>query len=472
MDNKLRKRFTKNLIYAFSAQGISFLFSVLMSLLVPKMLGVVQYAYWQLFIFYSTYVGLFHFGLSDGVYLRYGGTNIEELDSSRIGAQFKVMFVGQCLICALALPILLPITDSPERQFVLILTAFYLVIANAAWYLGYLFQAVNQTSIYSTSIIISKALYIIFVVSMFLLKPENFRLFVVFYVVAQLIALLYVLYEGRQFLITKSIPLKEAVSETISNIKIGINLTISNIVSSLILGVGRAMVDASEGISSFGLLSLAISLTNFFLQFVAQVSMVMFPALRQVNKEKIKELFIILRSGISYILCGILLMYTPLKLVLGIWLPQYETSLYYLSVLLPICIFDGKMQLIYNTYMKILRKERMLLAINIVSLATSVMLCAIGAFIIKNIVAVAIAMTVAIALRSVIANVYLSKLLEVQTETNLVWEIFFSLLFIILNTKMSTSIAFCSLLVFYILYVTLHIKEIKKIVTILKRTIN
>lgn len=65
-----KKSLIRNLIYAFSAQGISLILSVLMSMIVPKLLGVEDYSYWQLFIFYIGYVGFSHFGLTDGIYLR------------------------------------------------------------------------------------------------------------------------------------------------------------------------------------------------------------------------------------------------------------------------------------------------------------------------------------------------------------------------------------------------------------------
>lgn len=73
---KEKSAFIKNILYAFLAQGIALFLSVLMSLIVPKILGVEQYSYWQLFIFYTGYVGFFHFGLNDGVYLRLGGQKI------------------------------------------------------------------------------------------------------------------------------------------------------------------------------------------------------------------------------------------------------------------------------------------------------------------------------------------------------------------------------------------------------------
>ena len=49
------------------------------------------------------------------------------------------------------------------------------------------------------------------------------------------------------------------------------------------------------------------------------------------------------------------------------WLPQYAESLRYMVILLPICIFDGKMSLLCNTYLKVLRKERQLFYFNLIS---------------------------------------------------------------------------------------------------------
>ena len=468
-DNIEKNRFTKNLIFAFSAQGLSFVFSVLMSLLVPKVLGVEQYSYWQLFILYSTYVGFFHFGLSDGVYLKHGGTELEDLDKESIGSQFKLMIIWQIIISICALPILMHFTENAERQYIWILTAIYLVVANAAWYLGYVFQAANQTSVYSTSIIISKASYILFILAMLFIRPDNFRPFVAFYVVAQGIAFLYVACKGRMFIFSKMRPFGEITREAVSNILIGINLTISNIVSSLILGIGRAMVDRTAGIERFGLLSLAVTLTNFFLQFIAQVSMVLFPALRQINEDSMKRIFLKMRSGISYLLTLILLLYVPMKLLLSWWLPQYTESLRYLAYLLPICVFDGKMQLLFNTYMKVLRRERVMLLINLISLGISAILCAIGAYLIKDIVAVALAMMVAIVMRSIIANTYLSKAMEIRLDKNIIWEVVSAFLFVILNAYTSTLISFFVYGVAYSLYLVFNLNEIKELLNTARR---
>ena len=68
------------MVFAVFAQGLSTAVSVILTLLLPKVLGVAEFGYWQLFIFYLGYVGFFHFGINDGVYLIHGGETRDALD--------------------------------------------------------------------------------------------------------------------------------------------------------------------------------------------------------------------------------------------------------------------------------------------------------------------------------------------------------------------------------------------------------
>lgn len=53
------KKLINDMLTAFGAQGVSFLCSCITTLLVPKLLGVEEFAYWQLFVFYASYVSFF-----------------------------------------------------------------------------------------------------------------------------------------------------------------------------------------------------------------------------------------------------------------------------------------------------------------------------------------------------------------------------------------------------------------------------
>ena len=93
----MNKHFYKNLQFAFLAQLISILINLIMYLLVPKVVGTTNYAYWQLFIFYTNYAGFFHLGLVDGIYLRLGGKKYDELNFNVLGSQLKMMNIIQVI---------------------------------------------------------------------------------------------------------------------------------------------------------------------------------------------------------------------------------------------------------------------------------------------------------------------------------------------------------------------------------------
>ncbi|MGC3014424.1 hypothetical protein ACPTH2_14975, partial [Enterococcus faecium] len=88
----------KNLYYTVAANFATLGISVLLNLFVPKLLGVTEYSYWQLYVFYSSYVGFLHFGWIDGIYLKIGGEEYDRLDKRGLGTQFWYLLIFElCL---------------------------------------------------------------------------------------------------------------------------------------------------------------------------------------------------------------------------------------------------------------------------------------------------------------------------------------------------------------------------------------
>ena len=77
-------------LYSLGTNALSFLISALTTFVVPKLLGATNYGYWQLYLFYVSYIGIFHFGWNDGIYLRYGGSNYNDLDKDSLYEQFCI----------------------------------------------------------------------------------------------------------------------------------------------------------------------------------------------------------------------------------------------------------------------------------------------------------------------------------------------------------------------------------------------
>lgn len=421
--------FKRNLLAAFSAQGISLLLSVMMSLVIPRYLGVEQYSWWQLFIFFAGYVGFFHFGFNDGLYLRLGGQKIEELDGHLYAREFQIFLLAECLLALIGCLCASLWFAGLERQLIFQAACIYMVLNNAVLYFGYIFQAVNDTRIYSYGVILDRIFVLIFMAVLLLGHVDSFFPYVLSYMASKAAALVYSLYKGRQFLHTGNYPVAQALSDMWVSTKCGISLTLANIASMLILGIGRIVIDGAWGIETFGRISLSLTITNFFLLFIQQTAMVMFPALRRIDEEHLRSLFEKLSAALDILLPVILVAYVPIKSILSLWLPQYAQSLNSLALLLPICIFDGRMQLLYSTYFKVLRKEKTLFAVNVLAMAVSFALCWLMGYGLHSLEGVVLSMCGAIALRSMLSMLLVCKYLQLRPESSAWLELGYVVLF-------------------------------------------
>ena len=218
------KELASNAAAAFASQGFSFLLSILTSLLVPKVLGVEEFGYWQLFLFYSSYTGFFAFGIADGLYLVEGGTERGAIDKRKVnsalwfGLAYEVpIAIAVALVCLLA-------GFDQNREFVILSTAIYMVISYAWCALGYVFQAMNETKLYSFAVMANKLAFLVPLAILLLIRCAAFEPFVVFYVVSHCFSLAYCVWKGRDILKAGFYAPRDAVRVGVGYIRVGIKL--------------------------------------------------------------------------------------------------------------------------------------------------------------------------------------------------------------------------------------------------------
>lgn len=459
--DKIKKQFIKNIMYAFLAQMISLFLSITMSLIVPKMLGIKEYSYWQLFLFYSGYVGFFHFGFNDGIYLRLGGIKYNKINYSLLGTQIKISSLFQSIIAVIIVLISLFTNNDGSRLFVITMTSVFLILNNTTLCLGYIFQAVNHTKIFSVSVIIDKLCFLCMIIICLLLKLNHFQFYIILYLISKTLALIFCIIVGRKILLSHLCNLHVALREMIVNVKVGSSLMLATIASMLILGCGRFVIDNVWGIEAFGKFSFANSLIQFVLMFISQLSMVLFPALRQSTKQQIKKTYFILRESIGLFLPIIFLFYIPLRYILGFWLPQYQESLIYLALLLPLCTFDGKMNILCNTYFKVFRKEKILLKVNIFTVIFSLIFSLIAGYVIKDIYLIIVIMVLSVAFRSIMSELYLAKMMDTSVIKQIFQEVILVIIFMISSWYMSPITSFIIYSITYIIYLFINKSRVK-----------
>ncbi len=468
----LRRSFVNNVFFAFIAQSISILLSLFLSLVIPKFLPLEAFSFWQLFLFYSSYVGFAHLGLIDGIYLRLGGLSIDKVNKKDISGQFIFLFFT--LFFFLILLFFLVAFDfiNTERNVVIFYLAIYLLIHNIFSFLGYIMQAVNLTSVYSKAVILDKFLLLNLLVIYFFFFQCRYEYLCFFFCLSRLCSLLYCLHMSRGIFVYKKLYFRNILEEAIINIKTGLPLLISNISGALILGVSRMTIDKYWGLSTFGKISFSLSITMFLLAFISQISMVLFPTLRTLSIAKLKSYFVTIGNFIDCVFPFFVLVYFPLVLVVRHFLPQYNSCIIYFPYMIPICFFDGKMNLLFSTYMKVFRLERFLLRINILSLSFCFVLCFFSANYFNDERFVLLSSLLAIIARSVLVHEYLVKKINVPRCSNNVLEIVYWLLSIFILSYFSFNYSIIFIFILLVCYLSIEHKKVKNVANFLKKRTN
>ena len=110
-------------------------------------------------------------------------------------------------------------------------------------------------------------------------------------------------------------------------------------------------------------------------------------------------------------------------------------------MLFPICIYEGKISLLYLTYLKALRKEKALLFINITTVVLSGILTIITTKVLKNLDASVLIICILIFVRSTLSELYLSKLLDIDVKQDVIREVILSTIFIGANIVLGAGIS-------------------------------
>lgn len=403
-----KKQIINNFLVALLAQGIAFFLSAITSLVVPKLLGIEEFGFWQLFLLYCSYVGLAGLGISEGIYLANGGKRRGELDLQVLGQQYKFLVLLQCAAAVIVI-LFAVLCNMPNRSFVLICTAVYLAIVNSSTFFYYIFQAVNETKKYSTAIIVDKLAFLFFLVGLLYMEVRTFEPYVIAYLFAKCASLGYCLIIGHRLIRKVDSRVLKCAPAAWESIKVGSKLLLANLTGTLAIGVARMVVDAAWGIETFGQLSLSFTMCGFFLQCVYQLSMVLFPALRRLDGSKQAQFYRSAQVILDSVLPVIFLAYFPVVFLVEAWLPDYKNSLVYFAMLIPICIFDGRMDILGNTMLKVVRKETFLFIVNTGSVIAGGASSLICAYVFDSLDALLLTLVCVLFLRCFVAELFLIR---------------------------------------------------------------
>lgn len=468
MNTKLRN-ILENITYTFTANILTMLISIIMTLILPKFLGVTDYSYYQLYIFFISYVGFFHFGWIDGIYLKIGGMEYNDLEKSNYVTQFWMLNLLEIIIAAIISIFALFTIKNIDKSFVLISTSVCGVITILRTYLLFILQSTNRIKEYAKYTRVDRFIYFALVIVFLFLGFKNYKIILYIDIFSKLVALVLCANKMKDIVFGKLNISKNTLLEIFENISIGIKLMLANIASTLIIGVVRFGIQKNWDIETFGKISLTLNISNLLMTFINAVAVIMFPLLRREEESNLPKIYVILRNTLMIFLYMMLIFYYPIKLILSTWLPQYADSLRYMALLFPICIYESKMSMLINTYLKSFRKEKSMLIINTISLILSLILTILSVFILNNLTLAILSIVFLLGFRCVIGELVLTKIMNILIYKDIILETVLTAIFIISSWFINNM--FCSIIYtcFYLIYVFIKRKDIKRTILLFKK---
>ena len=444
--------------------------SIVTTLILPKFIPVDQYGYWQLYLFYTTYVGLFHLGINDGIYLRYGGQDYTKLDFGLMQAMLKCLAIIQFVI-ALVIIAIVNIFSYRSNLTIIYSLICCMILTNIRYFFIYLLQATNRIKEFALVTVIDKIIFIVLFLIL-LLQKQSAVAVIIADLSGRLVSLIISAYYCKELLFSyndyDSFKIK---SELESNVICGSKLLLANLASSCIIGIMRYGIQRQWDIETFGKISLMLSISNFFVIFINAVGVVLYPLLKRFDNEEKQLVFKNINLLFSDLLIFSLVMYYPIVGFVKWWLPQYSDYLQYILLLYPLYIFEGKTSLLYNTYLKVYRKERIIFAVNIICVVLSIMVTFINAIYMKNLFFMVLSIFTLLGIRCYSELIYIELYLKDLSITQHFCEILILILFVVINSILQDQTACILTVIIIALYQLFQKQYIHKAILNLKKMI-
>ena len=361
-------KFTHDFSYSFLLNIVNLVIKTSFVFILPKLIGVEDFGYWQLYFLYSFFIAFGHLGLVDGVYLKNGGKYYKELNFKILRSQFLVLIgIGTVWALLLFLYSRYFVFDT-NKTYILTVIAIDLFLTLPRTLISVIFQMTGMIKQYSYSLMSESISSFFMIVVMLVLGIRDYQYLILADCGARFISLCVSLHNAPGFIGRQVMDFYESIKEAFSNISVGIFLLLSNMVGLVVIASVRFAVEDQWGIVAFSKVSLAFSISSVAIPATSAASVVLFPLLKRLNKENLDQTFSALSLLLMVLLIAAFSLYYPGVNILGWWLPKYSESFYYLTIILPMTLFDSNFSVIGSNFLKVMRKERSLLLINVLAI--------------------------------------------------------------------------------------------------------
>jgi O-antigen/teichoic acid export membrane protein len=434
--DKTIKLAIKNFKFVFTAQIVVLLFGIIKALVIPSLVNIVDYGYWQIYLFYSSYVGIFMLGFNDGIYLRYGKYEYDKLPHEKIRSSLRI-YTNILFIFTLICITIVYFQNSELKRVSLIFASLNIFVLGLNGVFIYILQITNQMKYYSLYSVLDKLIFIFSLVILIIFRCYRIEYLMIIDVFSKIIVVLGMMFHCKELWFGKGFIRKVAYIEYFENVSVGIKLMFAQLMGMLISGIGRMIVEYFGDIKDYAYYALSNTITNLVLVFITSISLLVYPTLKRLPEENYPYYYMKINKVLQKFIILIPFTYIITYILLPIILLQYEFVLSYINILFGVVMLQTKIQLLNSNFYNILRKESMMLKANISTVSMFVVLAAPIFYITKSILSIAVCTFIIMFWRCYSSEIYLRKQLNLKVDRMLFLEMLFIILFVCTTSVLS-----------------------------------
>ena len=357
MGDILKKKNFKDILKVAFSNIAKLLSGVLVGLLLPKIIGVTDYGYYKTFTLYGVYVGLFTFGITDGIYLKFGGQDYDALVKVKFRFYTRFYFLMELCFSVIAAVVALLFLPG-EYRFIFLCLAVYLLFFNITSF----FQTISQITGRFTELSVRNLLQSLFQAAVILFMYfssdiYSYRFFTIFYVSITCMLALWYIYTYRDLVFGKSSGYQATRDDLKYFVVSGTPLLVSNLSMLLLLSLDRQFVNVLFTTDEYAVYAFAYNILTLFSTTLSAISTVLYPALKRTNKGNLKTSYSKLTFSVILLSYVGALLYFPLLKFIPWFLPKYTDALPIFRIIIPGLAVSSAVTIVMHNYYKVLGKN-------------------------------------------------------------------------------------------------------------------
>ncbi len=360
-----------NFIEILTSKTVVMLVGFFTAFLLPSILSIEEYSHISMFRILVGYIGIFHFGLVDGVYLRYGKYDYNELPKENIRYLSKYLIYTTSIITGVIISVTYFLDLNYYNSTMLVFLAINIAPLALQSYHRNISLGTRQVRFTSVTPIIQKIIYtgLLFVT---IFAPNRYLFSLIAITATNVVTMLFGLVYYRDLTFGKSKSLNK--SDMTALYTSGFLLLIANYISTAIIVMDRLFVDAYFDTVDFAMYAFAVSTLGIIDMVVTSINQVLYPSIARMNADSKHKAYKLLTDSLVIISALGISGYFIFEILVDLILPDYTGSLSIMFALLPAMIFRVDTMIAKKTFIYSEGIQKEAVVINIIVLPIGILL--------------------------------------------------------------------------------------------------